>query len=79
MEMAVDTSTFLFGEPTDIAMVFGAFYNTVEESTGRAPSRDAAYYAARYCWMDEQGCVINNGTVMWLSNEHRVEFILKWT
>lgn len=76
--MTIDTSPFLFGEPTDIALVFGAFYNLVEESTGRPPSRDAAYYAARHRWTDEQGCVINGGTVMWRSNEHRVEFLLKW-
>ncbi len=76
--MAIDTSSFLFGEPTDIAMVFGAFHNIVEEKTGRGPARELRYYRARHAWLEKQGCVVNGGTVMWQSNEHRVEFILKW-
>jgi hypothetical protein len=75
----IDTSTFLFGEPTDIRMIIGAFYDLVENKTGRPPSRDVAYYNARSKWSEEQGCVVNGSTVMWQSNEHRVEFILKWT
>jgi hypothetical protein len=79
MEMAVDTSNFVMGKVDDIKLIEAIYYNHVWSTTGRRPWLDANYHYAKQTWTNEQGCVVNGQTAMWQSNEHRVEFILKWT